>query len=130
MKTTKKQLQLPEACPDCDGSGRIEGSSDNKLIYVKCHKCHKCKGFGMLNIPEWRKKELTQAFKEERDMEKHLETKIPIELDNFMSMLTDVPNKIRLKIIKSLIWTANSQEEMLNMVSNLVASKKFRETID
>ena len=75
-------------------------------------------------------KDCEEADKEHDRMIRHLETKIPLELESLMSLFTDVPNKTRLKIIKSLIWTATSQEEMLNMVSNLVASKKFRESID
>lgn len=70
------------------------------------------------------------ADKKYRAMQKHLDTKIVVSIDDFSGMFSELSNKVRLEIVKSIIWTSYNQEEMLNMISNLVASGKFRETID
>ena len=71
-----------------------------------------------------------EADREHDELVRHNNTKISITLENFRSIFDDTPNKVRLEIIKSLIWTSNNSEEMLHMVQNLVVSKKFEITID
>ena len=106
--------------------------------------------YKMNDFEKQRAEDLKIVERQEKALDKHLNTKIPIYVESFLQMFIDstdelkikvplsdfrglfegIPNQARLEIIKSLIWTADSSETMLNMVSDLIASQDFQESID
>jgi hypothetical protein len=81
-------------------------------------------------ISEQRNKDFDEADRKEEKLEKHLNTKIHLTVENLRNMFEDIPNNARLEIIKSLIWTAPNAQTMWQLVCDKIANKKFGETID
>ena len=77
-----------------------------------------------------KKKDDAYLEKKEKETERHNNTKIPLTLENFRPLFYDIPNKTRLEIIKSLIWSSNDQEEMWQLVKDKIIDSKFNETLD
>jgi hypothetical protein len=93
----------------------------------------KTKKTDMPLLKDWEiqyQKDIACAERKEKANEKHLNTKIPLTLESFMYVFDDVPNNVRLEIIKSLIWTSNNMEEMWQMVCDKIANEKFERTLD
>ena len=63
-------------------------------------------------------------------IEKHLNTKLTITLENFRSIFEDWNDDQRMEIIKSLIWTANNAKGFARRVQTLLDSKHFIDDID
>ena len=64
-----------------------------------------------------------------RDIPDGEDIMVDIELQEFTDLFRELSDNARLELIKSLIWTGD-QEKMLNKVTKLVKSDKFKETID
>ena len=67
---------------------------------------------------------------DEKTVERHLETKLPITVESFRSLFDDWNEKQRLEVIKALIWTNPDNQGMLELVRKTLNDPKFEETID
>ena len=77
-----------------------------------------------------RQKDNKYADLKEKAIEKHLNTKLTITLENFRSIFEDWNDDQRMEIIKSLIWTANNAQGFARRVQTLLDSKHFIDDID
>jgi hypothetical protein len=62
-------------------------------------------------------------------VEKHLKTKLNLNVESFRFIFEDWTDNQRLEVIKSVIWTAPDVEKFLSKVQNLMASKDFNDNI-
>jgi hypothetical protein len=60
----------------------------------------------------------------------HVDTKLSIHLGDARGLWADASDKVRLEIIKSVIWTAPDMEEFSRKVLHLLESRSFRESLD
>ena len=66
----------------------------------------------------------------EKTIERHLETKLPITVESFRYLFDDWNEKQRIEVIKALIWTNPDNQGMLELVRKTLNNPKFEDTID
>jgi hypothetical protein len=64
------------------------------------------------------------------DDEKHYHHNVKIELGDLRHIWSDQPDKTRIEIIKSIIWTSISNRDFHAKVLKELQSQKFADTLD
>ena len=64
------------------------------------------------------------------DHEKHCNTKIPLTLDQINIIWSELDDKTRMEVLKSVIWTAPDCQSFYEKAVKVITSEKFRNTLD
>lgn len=64
------------------------------------------------------------------DAEKHCNTKVPLTIEDIRSLWNNVDDKVRLEIVKSVIWTSPDNHGFYAKVIKILNSEGFLETLD
>ena len=62
--------------------------------------------------------------------EKHCNTKISITIEEMRSLWSELPDKQRMEVIKSVIWTAPNSYGFWEKVCKQICNQKFGDKID
>lgn len=66
----------------------------------------------------------------EKELQKHLNTRLTVTLENFRSIFEEWNDNQRMEVIKSLIWTAQDAQGFAQKVAKIIGSDKFQGEID
>jgi len=64
------------------------------------------------------------------NVERHCNLKVPLRLEDMRGLWSEVGDKVRLEILKSVIWTAPDCRGFYLKAMKILNSEKFREAID
>ena len=76
------------------------------------------------------RKDIEYADKKEKALERHLNTKLIITVEDFRGIFRDWTDNQRIEVIKAIIWTAPNAQGFCMKVAKLVSSDKFQGNID
>ncbi len=64
------------------------------------------------------------------DPEKHCNTKLTYTLDGIRGIWSDLPDKQRMEVLKSIIWSASNMHDFYGKAMKVLGSEEFRESLD
>ena len=62
--------------------------------------------------------------------EKHCNMKVPLRIKDVRSIWSEASEKVRMEILKSVIWTSPDNHGFYAKVMKTLNSDRFRETLD
>ncbi len=62
--------------------------------------------------------------------EKHCRTRMVYSLDTVRSLWADLPDRQRMEVLKSVIWTAPDMHTFHAKAVRVLSSNQFKETLD
>ena len=62
--------------------------------------------------------------------EQHCNMKVPLRIDDVRSLWSEASDKVRMEILKSVIWTSPDTHGFYAKAMKVLNSERFRETLD